>query len=68
LNRLTFPDHASLAHFAPLATPIWVFDVENHGIWWGNDLALQLWEAPSLDDLIARNFSSDSEVVRTRLR
>lgn len=68
MPRLHFPDHESLSQYEPLATPIWIFDVEEHGIWWGNRHALELWEADSLADLIARDFSTDSDVVRTRLR
>ena len=63
-----FPDHDSLAHFAHLATPIWVFDVERHRIWWANPAAVQFWEAEDLQDLLSRDFASDSETVRQRLR
>lgn len=63
-----FETRDSLGHFEQLATPIWVFDVDNHKIWWANAAGILFWEAPSLDDLLQRDFSTDSDMVRTRLR
>lgn len=63
-----FATRESLAHFEQLATPIWVFDVDNHKIWWANAAGILFWEAASLDDLLQRDFSTDSDMVRTRLR
>ncbi|EBA15345.1 two-component hybrid sensor and regulator [Roseobacter sp. SK209-2-6] len=63
-----FPGHASLEHFNHLATPLWIFDVERHGIWWANPAAIQFWEGRDLQDLLERDFSSDSDTVRQRLR
>ncbi|WP_297341469.1 hypothetical protein, partial [Pseudophaeobacter sp.] len=51
-----------------MATPIWVFDVDNHKIWWANAAGILFWEAESLNDLLQRDFSMDSDMVRTRLR
>ncbi|MFD2204251.1 PAS domain-containing sensor histidine kinase [Kiloniella antarctica] len=53
--------------FNKLSIAIWVFDIDDHKIWWGNESALEFWEADSLDTLIARDFSSDSSSVRRRL-
>ena len=39
--------------------PIWVFDIVNKSMWWGNTLAVEYWNATSLDDLISRNFKDD---------
>lgn len=61
-------DHHSLKDFDHLATPIWIFDVDRHAIWWANPAAVLFWEASSFEDLQRRDFSSDSETVRTRLR
>ncbi len=47
---------------------IWIFDLRNHQIWWGNDQAVKFWCAPNLQDLIARDFSSDTPTVRKRLQ
>ncbi|MEH6633557.1 MAG: ATP-binding protein [Halopseudomonas aestusnigri] len=56
-----------LSVFNRLSTAIWVFDIDEHKIWWGNESALEFWEAESLSVLIARDFSSDSLFVRHRL-
>ncbi|WP_419903814.1 histidine kinase dimerization/phospho-acceptor domain-containing protein [Kiloniella sp.] len=56
-----------LSAFNRLSTAIWVFDIDDHKIWWGNESALKFWEAESLTVLIARDFSSDSNSVRRRL-
>ena len=63
-----FSDHSSLKHFNQLATPIWVFDVDRHQVWWANPAALEFWEAKTLAELQQRDFSSDSDMVRMRLR
>jgi len=67
-DRPHYRNYSDLAQFEPLNTPLWVFDVERHAMWWGNSSALIFWQAKSLEALLARDFSSDSEVVRTRLR
>ncbi|MEH6405588.1 MAG: ATP-binding protein [Sneathiella sp.] len=56
-----------LSAFNRLSTVIWVFDIDDHKIWWGNESALEFWEAASLSVLVARDFSSDSISVRQRL-
>lgn len=63
-----YADVRSLDHFVDLATPIWIFDVDDHRVWWANSAAVGFWEAASLEELQGRDFSSDSETVRTRLR
>lgn len=63
-----FATREDLGHFEQLATPMWVFDVESHDIWWSNAAGILFWEAPSLEALLQRDFSTDSDVVRTRLR
>lgn len=72
MERLSTASHFatrdSLWHFEELATPIWVFDVDNHKIWWANAAGVMFWEATSLADLLQRDFSTDSDIVRTRLR
>ncbi|MEP6020848.1 MAG: ATP-binding protein [Paracoccaceae bacterium] len=57
-----------MQQFEALSTPIWIFDVDRHNLWWGNQAALEFWDARTLDELTARDFSSDSASVRTRLR
>ncbi|MEH6630104.1 MAG: ATP-binding protein [Halopseudomonas aestusnigri] len=62
-----FPFWQDLSAFNRLSTAIWVFDIDDHKIWWGNESALEFWEAESLSVLIERDFSSDSTTVRRRL-
>jgi hypothetical protein len=48
--------------------PIWVFDVLNKCMWWGNSAACDFWNAKTLDDLTGRNFASDmSETVQKKI-
>lgn len=46
--------------FDQIQTPIWIYDTVNSRIHWGNKSALLLWEADSLDELTARDFSTDA--------
>ncbi|MCZ4281882.1 ATP-binding protein [Kiloniella laminariae] len=63
-----FQNWQDLSAFNRLSTPIWVFNMTDHNIWWGNEAALHFWEAETLADLVARDFSTDSIIVRTRLQ
>ncbi|MCH7373360.1 MULTISPECIES: putative bifunctional diguanylate cyclase/phosphodiesterase [Aeromonas] len=42
-----------------LHTPIWVYDIQRHHIYWANGPALGLWESSSLAELQSRDFSAD---------
>ncbi|PTT51569.1 GGDEF-domain containing protein [Aeromonas sp. HMWF014] len=42
-----------------LHTPIWVYDIQHHHIYWANRTALGVWEASSLAELQSRDFSAD---------
>lgn len=57
----------NLSAFNRLSIAIWVFDIDDHKIWWGNEAALEFWDADSLEVLVGRDFSSDSASVRQRL-
>jgi hypothetical protein len=47
--------------------PIWIFDIVNKCIWWGNSAACDFWNAKTLDDLKGRNFANDtSETVKKK--
>lgn len=62
--------HAALAGcLGNLGIPIWIFDIDKTRVVWANSLAIDLWQAESLEDLIARDMTKDMSVaVRTRLR
>jgi hypothetical protein len=60
--------HRELEVLNHLENPIWVFDISGKSMYWGNQAALALWSAPSLETLITRNYSDDmSEVVSLQL-
>ncbi len=63
-----FRDFRGLAGYDLLSRPVWIFDVDRHAMWWGNESALAFWNAGSLEDFCRRDFSSDSSNVRERLR
>jgi signal transduction histidine kinase len=67
-DRVFFAVVEDLASFDQLTTPVWVFDVDMHKMWWANQSALSFWEADSVADLRKRDFSTDSETVRLRLK
>src|SRR6185295_3756610 len=49
--------------------PVWVFDPERFRYCWVNDRALELWRAPSRDELFDRDFTTGvSEAARTRIQ
>jgi PAS domain S-box-containing protein len=47
--------------------PSWIFDLTQHKIIWGNSKACAFWQAETVQDLLDRDFSTDSIVVRRRL-
>jgi diguanylate cyclase (GGDEF)-like protein/PAS domain S-box-containing protein len=59
---------ADLKAFDRLQTPIWIYDLDNWQIWWGNTASLHIWNAPSREELLKRDFSDVSEATRIRLK
>lgn len=49
-----------------LRRPIWVFDQSRLRTLYANPAALELWDASSLDELLTRDFSDQSETARLR--
>lgn len=47
--------------------PEWTFDVTNHRMHDANEFACVFWGASSIDELLGRDFSTDSNIVRKRL-
>jgi diguanylate cyclase (GGDEF)-like protein len=58
-------------HYAALdlvSQPVWVFDIDRQRVHWANAAALEVWSAPSLGELCARDMGRDmSESVARRL-
>jgi diguanylate cyclase (GGDEF)-like protein/PAS domain S-box-containing protein len=50
-----------------LQTPIWIYDIQRLQMVWANRAALWLWDAPTLEDLLDRDFSDVSAATQTRL-
>lgn len=66
LGILTY-DVAWLAQFNWLQAPMWVFDPQCARMCWANPSAVTFWQAASLAELLARDFSDMSAVTRARL-
>lgn len=58
---------AALDAFAWMLTPVWLLDPDAPGIVWANPAALELWGAPHLDALRARDVSAPDAATRLRL-
>jgi signal transduction histidine kinase len=68
MTKHIFNSYDDLALFDMVDAPMWVFDVERHCMWWGNVAALKFWNCDSVDALVAKDYSDDSNTVRLRLR
>ncbi|KAL6057774.1 histidine kinase [Balamuthia mandrillaris] len=61
-------DLASLDVLNKLKHPIWIFDPDNVRMHWANHAALQLWNSPSLEELLSRDYEEDMSVAtKTRI-
>lgn len=67
-DHWVFRSPNALKVFEKSVLPIWIFDVDRHAMWWANAAALKFWSAASLQELLSRDYSSDSATVRKRLR
>ena len=60
-------DFDSLHHYEWLHVPAWVFDPVEARMHWANQAGLQFWNAPTLSELLERDFSDLSTATRERL-
>lgn len=60
--------HSELTKFNLLRSPVWIFDIERTQMWWANYAALNLWDALSLEELLARDWSHISQATQIRLQ
>lgn len=52
-----------------LSTAVWVYDFDHCRVLWGNDVALDVWDAASVQELQSRDLTKDLSVsVKKRLR
>ncbi|MEQ9199511.1 MAG: histidine kinase dimerization/phospho-acceptor domain-containing protein, partial [Rhodospirillales bacterium] len=64
----TVTSYEQLAALNLIPAACWVFDLDHHAIRWGNQAAIDFWQAKDLTDMKARDFSGDTGMVRQRLR
>ena len=67
MAQLSFTNVAGLEVWRNLSSPLWIFDVEPQRIWWANDSGLEFWRARTIEELRAREYSTDSATVLERL-
>lgn len=60
--------HADLALYELIPTIVWIFDLDRHGWWWGNEAAIKFWGLNTLEELLAKDLSDDNQGARDRTR
>lgn len=65
LTHIKSIDELHLYELIP--TVVWIFDLDKHGWWWGNEAALTFWGLKSLDELVNKDLSGDTEGARDRM-
>ena len=66
-SKINFKSRSELTALEALTTPVWIFDIDRHAMWWANQAGLKFWHANSLEELIDRDFGDDSTAARERL-
>jgi diguanylate cyclase (GGDEF)-like protein len=59
-------DHNELKLYELIPNVVWIFDIDKHGWWWGNAAALEFWGLDSLQALIDKDLSGDTQGARDR--
>lgn len=55
--------------FSIIKHPVYVFDVQKQRMWWANHAALRnIWNAETLDDLLARDFTDTTNATTIRMQ
>ena len=58
---------SDLSSFELSPYPVWVFDIDDYGFWWGNRSALDYWDMESVEAFAAKDMSGDDEGAATRM-
>lgn len=58
--------HEELVLYDLIPDVVWVFDLDKHGWWWGNKEAIKFWGLDSLEELINKDLSGDTQGARER--
>jgi rsbT co-antagonist protein RsbR len=64
-DSMALAERLSALQYSKLA--VWVYDNDEARIRWANHEALLLWKAPTLDDLLARDYADNSPSTQARL-
>lgn len=59
-------DHSELRLYELIPDVVWIFDLDKHGWWWGNQAAIDFWGLTNLDELIDKDLSGDTQGARDR--
>ena len=59
--------HDELALYELIPDVVWIFDLDKHGWWWGNQPALKFWGLTHLDELINKDLSGDTQAMSITL-
>ncbi|NVK19443.1 MAG: response regulator [Methylocystaceae bacterium] len=62
-----FIDRSELADFDLVPSPTWIFDLGNYKFWWCNQAGLKFWGVKTVQDMIDKDMSGDSEGTRQRM-
>ena len=58
--------HSELGLYELIPNVVWIFDLDKHGWWWGNPAAVSFWGLNSLQELIDKDLSGDTQGARDR--
>ncbi|KAG7351556.1 sensor histidine kinase [Nitzschia inconspicua] len=61
-------DYDSLQVMNFLVHPVWIFDFVQKRMRWANEVALEMWDATSLEELQHRNFHDISDAASKRMQ
>ncbi|WP_027857179.1 GGDEF domain-containing protein [Marinobacterium jannaschii] len=59
-------DHSELGLYELIPNVVWIFDLDKHGWWWGNSAAVSFWNLNTLQELIDKDLSGDTQGARDR--
>src|SRR5689334_19973595 len=59
--------HQRIATLEASGVPTWIFDPQRSRICWANSRAVELWGAPDLAELLARDLSDPTPAGRARI-
>jgi len=58
--------HDELRLYELIPNVVWIFDLDRHGWWWGNQAAIDFWGLKTVDELINKDLSGDTQGAKDR--